>query len=318
VLTDQGFLLMFFDGTKRGTFEFQIPVVMNSARVSFRTPPLPSTPYESERKWERGQEAYLTGDDLETLPIGPWSQVLDGLLPLGSCTVALGEDPKLTEVMPTQGAIVHLRGKWTMSDLTEDNGEGARSAYLLASQALQRAVEETLGGAWRSLEEHGFERNMGTTEVMYAGKLEGHHVVIRRFFREGWRTECVVSMKTMPGLLLTHQDDAPIGESISVNNPLVDRLIHIESDDREGIYDLFQDMTFVDAVLPLVHGHPGSKVTEKGVFLDLDSDMNGPNLPIEPLKTLIRMLKKARRERLDELNEDEDSPARPGHLEIKQ
>jgi len=64
------------------------------------------------------------------------------------------------------------------------------------------------------------------------------------------------------GLHIVHADDGPRGEGLAVGHPFAESLLSIQGEDEEGIQALFQEERFVDALLPIVHQHRGSVVTD--------------------------------------------------------
>ena len=52
-----------------------------------------------------------------------------------------------------------------------------------------------------------------------------------------------------------------------IHNPLVSRLIHVSGDDPHSVQALFDDQEWIDNLLPLVHGLPGTEVNESGLII---------------------------------------------------
>ena len=75
---------------------------------------------------------------------------------------------------------------------------------------------------------------------------------------------------------LVHPEHAQ-GAKVEVRNPIVDTLLHA-SGDTQALHALLEDPRTVEAIMAIVHGHPGSRLTQDRIELIAAGDL-GKDLP---------------------------------------
>ncbi len=87
----------------------------------------------------------------------------------------------------------------------------------------------------------------------------------------GWRTEVSAWVDSLPGLRVVHRDTARDEgwdeEREGLGNPVLDMLVAARADDADALRALLGGDRIIDALLPVVHGRPGSSLQHDSVRL---------------------------------------------------
>jgi hypothetical protein len=104
------------------------------------------------------------------------------------------------------------------------------------------------------------------------GVIEGLPVEARaRRGPDGWRTEVTAWVDSLPGLRVAHRqladDEGWAGQGVSLGNPVLDMLVTARADDPEALRALLSRDSITEALLPVIHGQPGSTLRHDSVRL---------------------------------------------------
>ena len=115
------------------------------------------------------------------------------------------------------------------------------------------------------------------------GQLNGVPVLVRvQRQGKGHQTHITISNTGPAGLHVLHVDhEGPDTPAIQTGNPVLDMAVTVRGDDAAGIMQLLGNANCTDALLPIVHGYPGTAVTDHGTELTI------PGWQVEALPTIM-------------------------------
>ena len=176
----------------------------------------------------------------------------------------------------------------------------ALEAFILDTGGLAAALVDAWDGPWLALARR---LELGELEVgdsgqrCLAGELDGLTVRIREIVERGEvSTEIRVRGPAPRQLRVVHRDVARLEgwESARdlLGNPVLDMLVSARCSDLERVRTLFSDDELTACLLEVVHAHPGSELTERGVRLRIDEQPAvGPGAALELALSLARALR---------------------------
>ena len=112
---------------------------------------------------------------------------------------------------------------------------------------------------------------------MLTGMMDGFPVraMTRLSHRAGQRIT-LVKVHGPDGLRIIHKDQG-WADAIKVGNPIVDMMASV-SGPTDTIRALFQDSELIEPLLDIVHRHPGSTVTDRGITMLCEEDEDAGDL----------------------------------------
>ena len=141
--------------------------------------------------------------------------------------------------------------------------------YISSAEALLMELQESRLRPWAAV---AAATGLTLTEEaglpQLTGQIHGCPVSIR-IVRDGkrWRTVITAQTAGPAGLHIVHKDHTSGGRPLSIPNPVLSMTVSVFGDDPEVIKEFLSDESRTSALLPVVHGHPGSTVTEDTITL---------------------------------------------------
>lgn len=158
--------------------------------------------------------------------------------------------------------------------------DSAELAKLLdAAAALARGLAEASRRPWQELaERHGLELKRSGSIVVLGGTVAGMRVELRTALRDGHPFSRIIvhlSAGLPPGLAAQVAPRDARGEGLQLGDPVLDGVIQVTCPDPEAARALLRDehqgIDLHGDLLAVIHGHPGSVLTDRSLTLVADT-----------------------------------------------
>lgn len=147
-----------------------------------------------------------------------------------------------------------------------------QDAFIRHVRQLLDALQDSTGQLWAATaERHQLSLAMADGLPQMSGLLNGVPVEIKVFRHHyTYRTLVTVRHSGPDGLHVVHANHKGLPATrIKTGNPVLDMSAQIYGDDVEGTLQMFSSEDSIAAILPIVHGYPGTAMTDQGTKLEL-------------------------------------------------
>jgi len=169
----------------------------------------------------------------------------------------------LEPVRGGSGMLLRVRKKEWLTD------EDLLRTYISVATELASAVRERHLAPWRAASEAlGLTLTEEPRKLTLSGSVHGVRVqaTLELSAKQRWLTRIYAETRGPPGLRLVHVDHGE-GASIRLADPVLGMMVHVSGEEPAAVSALLQSAELTETLLPIVHGYPGSTVTEDTVTL---------------------------------------------------
>ena len=187
----------------------------------------------------------------------------------------------ITKPRPEGGTLLQIRVSRSILQIDA-------AAYIEQGKRLMHALQDAAEQLWvATAERYGLALKTADGLPQLNGHLNGVPIEIaaRRNKCQQHRTQISLTHTGPAGMHVVHVDhDGPDAAPIKTGNPVLEMTVQIHGDDVEGILQMLGSEGCPDALLPIVHGYPGTAMTDQGTTIEL------PGWQVEALPELLEKL----------------------------